>query len=125
MKASLRSSSRKSKVHRFTMAEYPLYSEQAGGRSALRSQVPWGAWGLRLTALTYLGVLVAVPVLVVSIEGLRQGLAVFVENLTRPVAINAIVLTVWTAAVMAGINVIMGTLTAYVLVCYRFPGKEI
>ncbi|MBZ0305489.1 MAG: sulfate ABC transporter permease subunit, partial [Anaerolineae bacterium] len=34
-------------------------------------------------------------------------------------------LTVWTAAVMAILNTIMGTLTAYMLVKYRFPGKSL
>jgi sulfate transport system permease protein len=34
-------------------------------------------------------------------------------------------LTLWTSAVMTVINTIMGTLTAYVLVRYQFPGKGI
>jgi sulfate transport system permease protein len=29
----------------------------------------------------------------------------------------------WTAALMTLINVVMGTLTAYVLVSFKFPGK--
>jgi sulfate/thiosulfate transport system permease protein len=91
----------------------------------LAAHLPWGAWGLRLTAIIYLVALVAVPVIVVNVEGLRGGLDVFIASLTRPAAMNAIFLSVWTAAVMTVINVAMGTLTAYVLVKYRFPGKEI
>jgi len=89
----------------------------------LASPAPWGAWGLRFAALTYLVVFVAVPVLVVNVEGFRPGLVAFWESLTRPAAISAVWLTVWTAAVMTVINIVMGTLTAYVLVTYRFPGK--
>jgi sulfate transport system permease protein len=70
-------------------------------------------------------VFVAVPVLVVNIEGFRPGLDAFWGSLTRPAAMSAVWLTVWTAAVMTLINIVMGTLTAYVLVTYRFPGKEI
>lgn len=108
------------------MAEYyPLYAESTIGLSAKRSQAPWGAWGLRLAALTYLLVFVAVPVIVVNVEGFRPGPGSFWESLTRPVAISAVWLTIWTAAVMTVINMVMGTLTAYVLVTYRFPGKEL
>jgi len=93
------------------------------GRRAGAAQPPWGAWGLRLAAITYLLVFVAVPVIVVNVEGLRPGLESFWTSLTRPAAISAIWLTIWTSAVMTVINMVMGTLTAYVLVTYRFPGK--
>jgi sulfate/thiosulfate transport system permease protein len=86
---------------------------------------PWGAWGLRAAAFIYLIAFVAVPVIVVNVEGLRPGLDAFLASLTRPAATSAIWLTVWTAAVMTIINMVMGTLTAYVLVTYRFPGKEL
>jgi sulfate transport system permease protein len=85
----------------------------------------FGHWGLRLAALSYLVVLIAVPVLVISVEGLRGGLDRFWSSITHPQALSAIWLSVWTAAVMALINTVMGTLTAYVLVQYRFPGKRI
>jgi sulfate/thiosulfate transport system permease protein len=107
------------------MTEFPVCTESVLRVSAKRSQAPWGAWGLRFAALTYLMIFVAVPVLVVNVEGFRPGLASFWESLTRPAAINAVWLTVWTAGVMTIINMVMGTLTAYVLVTYRFPGKEV
>ncbi|MEO8607733.1 MAG: sulfate ABC transporter permease subunit CysT [Chloroflexota bacterium] len=109
------------------MAEsYPVVSESTALPLAKKwSQAPWGAWGLRLAAITYLCVFVAVPVIVVAVEGFRPGLDAFWMSLTRPAAINAVWLTVWTAAVMTILNMVMGTLTAYVLVTYRFPGKEL
>lgn len=88
-------------------------------------QIPVGAWGLRAAALTYLVVLVAVPLFIIAFEGLRYGLETFWTNVSQQVAISAIWLSVWTAAVMAIINTIMGTLTAYVLVQYKFPGKRL
>lgn len=107
------------------MAEFPLYSERTFGASARRTQGSFGPWGLRLASLTYLAVFVAVPVIVVNVEGFRGGLDVFWTALTRPAATNAVWLTVWTAGIMAVLNVVMGTLTAYALVHYRFPGKEL
>lgn len=87
-------------------------------------RLSFGAWGLRLAALTYLIVLIVVPVIVISVEGLRGGVERFWTSITHPQALSAIWLSVWTAAVMALINTVMGTLTAYVLVHYHFPGKR-
>src|SRR5688572_16154713 len=87
--------------------------------------LPIANWGLRTAALTYLTVLIVLPIFVISVEGLRGGLERFWTNVTQPQAVSAIWLSVWTAALMALINTVMGTLTAYVLVYYRFPGKRI
>jgi len=78
---------------------------------------------LRLTALSYLAACVIVPVLVIVVEGLRGGIGLLVESIARPSALHAIGLTLWTAALMTVINVMMGTLTAYVLVNFKFRGK--
>lgn len=88
-------------------------------------QAPYGAWGLRAAALTYLAVLVAVPLFIIAFEGLRYGWETFWNSVNQPVTLSAIWLSVWTAALMAVINTLMGTLTAYVLVQYRFPGKRL
>lgn len=89
-----------------------------------RLRLPFGSRSLRFAALTYLTVMIVVPLLVIAIEGLRGGLDVLWTNVTRPQALGAIWLSVWTAAVMALINIVMGTLTAYVLTAYSFPGKR-
>ena len=99
---------------------FPLHTP-----TTTHAQAAWGSWGLRAAAISYLLVFVAVPILVVNVEGFRSGLDAFWDSLSRPAAINAVFLTLWTAAVMTVINVVMGTLTAYVLVSYRFPGKDI
>lgn len=89
----------------------------------------WGprlsSWGLRASAVIYLTVLIVVPLFVIGVEGLRNGLDSFWTSITRPAAISAVWLSVWTAGVMAIINTLMGTLTAYVLLQYRFPGKRL
>jgi sulfate transport system permease protein len=87
--------------------------------------LPIGVWGLRFTALTYLTTFILVPLLVVHVQGLRFGWDVFWESISADTAVNAVWLSVWTSAVMTVINTVMGTLTAYVLVAYRFPGKAI
>ncbi|MBI1877398.1 MAG: sulfate ABC transporter permease subunit CysT [Chloroflexi bacterium] len=86
-------------------------------------RTPWGRWSVRTVALTYLTVMIIIPLLVIFQDGLREGLSGLWRQISLPIAWSALMLTLWTAAVMTLINTIMGTLTAYVLVRYDFPGK--
>lgn len=98
----------------------------SSGQAAPRTQTPaYGVWGLRLIALSYLVIFIAVPLFVVNVQGLRFGWDEFWQSIARDEALNAIKLSVYTSVVMAAINTVIGTLTAYVLVRYRFPGKSI
>jgi sulfate transport system permease protein len=94
-------------------------------REARRAPLPWGRWGLRLIAISYLGVMLIIPLAVILQDGLREGLTGLWQQVTSPVAWSALKLTLWTSAVMTAINTVMGTLTAYVLVRYHFPGKSL
>lgn len=93
-------------------------------RAVTVSRLPWGRWGARGVALLYLTVLLVIPLAVIAQDGLRAGLAGLWREVTRPVALSAMGLTLWTAGVMALINGAMGLLTAYVLTRYTFPGKR-
>src|SRR3954471_5232855 len=84
-----------------------------------------GGLAVRALALTYLTVMLLIPLAVILYDGLSAGLGGMVSAILRPVAWHALVLSLWTAAVMAIINAVMGTLTAYVLVRYSFPGKRL
>jgi len=87
--------------------------------------LPWGRWGLRSVAISYLLVMLVIPLLVILQDGMREGLAELWRQVTLPIAWHALKLTLWTSAVMVVINTIMGTLTAFVLVRYEFPGKTV
>jgi sulfate transport system permease protein len=87
--------------------------------------LPWGRWGIRTVALSYLLVMLIIPLLVILQDGLREGLAEFWRQVTLPMAWHALRLTLWTAALMTIINTIMGVLTAFVIVRYEFPGKQL
>lgn len=90
-----------------------------------RPRLAWGRWGVRGLALTYLLIMLLIPLVVIFQDGLSAGPLELWRALRLPVARSALWLTLWTAAIMAVINGVMGTLTAYVLVRYRFPGKTI
>jgi len=81
--------------------------------------------GLRATSFAFILVMVVIPMAVILQDGFKEGAAEFWRQVTLPVAAHAIILTLWTSALMTVINAVMGLLTAFVLVRYAFPGKAI
>ena len=84
-----------------------------------------GGLAVRALALTYLTMMLIIPLAVIFYDGLRDGLGGMWRSITQPAAWHALMLSLWTAGLMALINAVMGTLTAYVLVRYSFPGKRL
>lgn len=82
-------------------------------------------FSLRITAIVYLLFMLVLPLLALFLDSVREGLVSFWQNLNQPAAWHALKLTLWTALVMALVNAVMGTLTAFVLTRYSFPGKSI
>lgn len=95
----------------------------APSRKGLRGIQTAGSWGLRGTALIYLVGLLLIPLIAIIQNGLSSGLGALWHTVTMPIAWHALLLTLWTAVLTVIINAVMGTLTAYVLVRYQFPGK--
>lgn len=82
-------------------------------------------WSVRVGALSYLTLMLLIPLVVIAHDGLREGLGGMLHAVTLPIAWHALLLTLWTSLVMTVVNAVMGLLTAYVLVRYRFPGKAL
>ena len=87
------------------------------------SRLPLGRWGLRSVALLYLGAGVLLPIVAVLLQGYSEGFGKLESALATPGATEAIRLTLVTAGLCTIINAVFGTLLAYVLVRYRFPGR--
>lgn len=100
-------------------------AQQTPRERAHRKSLPWGRWGVRGAALSYLTFLLVIPLLVIVQDGLSEGLSGLWYQISLPIAWHALLLTLWTSAVMTIINTVMGTITAYVLVRYEFPGKAL
>ncbi len=87
------------------------------------------SWGgdltLRSLSFFYVGLLIILPIAAITLEALRGGLGSLWRNILTPQAIYAIKLTFLTAFFMVVLNVITGTATAWVLVRYRFPLKNL
>jgi sulfate/thiosulfate transport system permease protein len=84
-----------------------------------------GHWSVRSAAISYLAVVLIIPLLVILQDGLSEGLGELWRQVSQPVAAGALWLTLWTAAIMTLVNTVMGALTAYVIVRYEFPGKSL
>lgn len=78
---------------------------------------------LRGGVLAYLGALVVLPLAALLHHGLADGPGALWAALSAPVTQDAVWLTLWTAGLMALINALMGTATAWALVRYEFPGR--
>lgn len=75
--------------------------------------------------LTYLGIIVLIPVAALVVKGAGIGPARFWDILTAPRTLAALRLTLTAAAIATVINAVYGLLMAWVLVRYQFPGKRI
>ncbi|MCK4547311.1 MAG: sulfate ABC transporter permease subunit CysT [Candidatus Eisenbacteria sp.] len=80
---------------------------------------------LRGISLSYLGLFVALPIAALTVRACGGGIARLWVELTRPEALFSLQLTLAMAGAMIVVNVLMGTLTAWVLVRYRFPGQSV
>jgi sulfate transport system permease protein len=67
--------------------------------------------------------MVVLPLSAILRNGLGGGLAAFWSDILNPTAFAALKLTLTMAVIVTLINAVMGTLTAYVLVRYPFPGR--
>lgn len=80
---------------------------------------------LRGGVAVYLGLLVVLPLAALTRHGLSGGASFLWEAISSPEAADALILTLWAAALVAFINAVMGAATAWILVRYRFPGKRV
>jgi sulfate transport system permease protein len=92
-------------------------------RLAEFTDVRRGHLALRSGVVVYSAALVALPLAALIQNGLAAGTLGLWQAVAQPAATEAILLTLWTAALMAVINALMGTLTAWALVRYEFPGR--
>jgi sulfate transport system permease protein len=85
--------------------------------------LPGGAALGRGVAMTYLSVVVLLPLAAVAAKSLEGGLGDFWDVVTGPQAVAAFKLTLIVSLIVVAINAVTGTLIAWVLVRDDFRGK--
>jgi len=82
-----------------------------------------GVLALRAAVIGYVALLIIIPLAALVTAATAGGFDDVWAAVNTSVARNALLLTVWTSFLAALANALFGTLTAFVLVRYRFPGR--
>lgn len=83
-------------------------------------------FGLSLgLSLSYLSLLVLIPLSMIFIYTSQIGWGGFLREISQPIVVSAYQLSFTTALVASLINLVFGVLTAWVLVRYSFPGRKL
>jgi sulfate transport system permease protein len=75
--------------------------------------------------LTYLSLVILIPLAALVIRPWELGFGGFVAAITQPRVLAALQLTFGAALIAAAVNAVFGLLLAWVLTRYRFPGKRV
>jgi sulfate transport system permease protein len=95
-----------------------------GGRSRVR--LPGLGVGLGTgTVALYLSLIVLLPLAAVVSKAFEGGWSTFWDQVTSPLAVSALELTVICSLIVVVINAIFGTILAWILVRDEFPGKSL
>ncbi|MGA9603744.1 MAG: sulfate ABC transporter permease subunit CysT [Methyloceanibacter sp.] len=99
----------------------------AGARGlALKKPSAIPGFGLALGfALTYLGLVVLIPLGGLVLKSATLGVAGFLDVVTGPRTLAALRLSFVTALIAASVNAVFGSIIAWVLIRYRFPGRRL
>nr|WP_245663481.1 sulfate ABC transporter permease subunit CysT [Nocardia inohanensis] len=77
------------------------------------------------TSVLWLSIIVLLPLAALTVNSFEDGWSGFWDAITSPAALDSLRVTVFVSIIVAIINVLMGTLIAWVLVRDEFPGKGI
>ncbi|MBP2167793.1 sulfate transport system permease protein [Erwinia toletana] len=90
-----------------------------------RPRINWSKWLLiGLGMLISLGLLV-VPLIAIFAEAFAQGIGAVFSNLQDPDMLHAIWLTVLVALITVPVNLVFGTLLAWLVTRFTFPGRQL
>jgi sulfate/thiosulfate transport system permease protein len=98
----------------------PLEIPRSKPSTAAFRSLPW-PW---IVTVAYLAIMLLFPISALITKSISVGPSEFWRIATSPVALSAYDVTFVTSLVAALINGVMGTLVAWVLVRYSFPGRK-
>ena len=82
-------------------------------------------WTLTAIALSFLALMLVLPLLLVFTEALAKGLPVYWEAITEPDALSAAKLTLLIASIAVPVNLVFGVAAAWCISKFEFPGKHV
>ncbi len=93
-------------------------------RQWLRVTGSVGPFGIGVAVL-WLSIIVLLPLAALTVSSFEDGWSGFWDAVTAPAALDSLKVTIGVSVIVAVVNVVMGTLIAWVLVRDEFPGKGI
>ncbi len=85
---------------------------------------PWGRWLLITTGVVLTLLLLVVPLFAIIAGAFAAGVGGVIENLNEPDMLHAIGLTLLVAALTVPINLVFGTLLAWLVTRFEFRGRQ-
>ncbi|MFI4890255.1 MAG: sulfate ABC transporter permease subunit CysW [Steroidobacterales bacterium] len=85
---------------------------------------PLARYVLIALALAFMGVFVALPLVVVFSEALAHGIDAYVAALVDPLALDALRLTLVVAGIAVPLNLVFGVAAAWAIAKFEFRGKS-
>jgi sulfate transport system permease protein len=102
-----------------------LGKRRAGEAKGTATEPPLVRFLLLGTALLFLVLFLFLPVVVVLVEALKDGLAAYWAAITQEETLAAIRLTLTTALIAVPLNVVFGVAAAWAIARFRFPGRSL
>jgi sulfate transport system permease protein len=93
-------------------------------RDVVRPLRRLGRLALILTALVFLGLFIALPLVLVFLQAFASGWQAYIAALTEPDAVAAIKLTLITAAIAVPLNTVFGLVASWAITKFEFRGKS-
>jgi len=106
------------------MSAHPASATSAPAAPRAGIRLPGVGAGLgRGTVVLYLSAIVMLPLAALTAQAFEGGLGTFWTQVTSPLAISSLELTVIASLIVVAINAVFGTVIAWILVRDDFPGK--
>lgn len=87
--------------------------------------INWGKWFLIGTGALLSALILVVPMVYIFVHAFSKGLMPVLQNLADPDMLHAIWLTVLIALITVPVNLVFGTLLAWLVTRFNFPGRQL
>ncbi|KOC92346.1 sulfate/thiosulfate ABC transporter permease CysW [Winslowiella iniecta] len=94
-------------------------------KGAVRPRFNWGKWILIGLGMLISLFLLVVPLIAIFAEAFAQGMGAVFSNLQDPDMLHSIWLTVMVALITVPVNLVFGTLLAWLVTRFTFPGRQL
>jgi len=95
------------------------------GKHFPHSEPKWLQRTLIAVSVAFVGVLILLPVIAVFTEALRKGFSFYLQSITDPLALSALRLTLFTAAITLVANLLFALAASWCIAKFNFPGKNL